>query len=453
MLLAARAMSASSSPAAPDAPRPPAATARFPWRIFWLLLLASLAAQALIYGVITSKPVIRSDGVGYYLYLPAALIDGDLTLETVVRREFPDGVPGGCVNEFDGRKVIKYPLGEALLQLPFFLVAHGMAAAAGIDSSFGWPYQAGAAAAGAFYFALGGCLTWRLLRQLFSARVAGWALLLTVFGTNLFHYATYDAGFSHVYSCCLAAGLLLVSVQLPMTTRPGPWLVAGGCAGLIAVTRPTNAILLLFPLGFWLASAGSTGAAASRLWIQRGRLLAAAAAAALPVVLQLAYWKSATGHWLFYSYGAEGFDFLRPAVGKVFFSVEKGWFVYLPLAFVAVGGWFAAKAKLATYFPAIACFVVLNVWIISSWHDWGYGGSFATRPLVDSSPLFALGLAGALWRLEEQPARRRLLLGVAAACVIYTTLLMMGYWLRTLPYSQATLTDILNSLLLAGLRS
>jgi hypothetical protein len=37
-------------------------------------------------------------------------------------------------------------------------------------------------------------------------------------------------------------------------------------------------------------------------------------------------------------------------------------------------------------------------------------------------------------------------------CAIYTALLMVGYWLRTLPYYQATLTDILNSLTLSGLR-
>src|SRR5688572_6956574 len=94
----------------------PVAAEPVPRRLFWLLLATSLAAQALIYGVITTKPVIRSDGVGYYLYLPAALVDRDLTLETSVQREFPDGVPGGCVNTIEGRQVIKYPLGEALLQ-------------------------------------------------------------------------------------------------------------------------------------------------------------------------------------------------------------------------------------------------------------------------------------------------------------------------------------------------
>src|SRR6478752_5252153 len=77
-----------SSPTAVPVPGdgPPVAARRFPGRLFCFLLAASLAMQALIYGVITAKPVIRSDGVGYYLYLPAALIHGDLTLESVVRQ-------------------------------------------------------------------------------------------------------------------------------------------------------------------------------------------------------------------------------------------------------------------------------------------------------------------------------------------------------------------------------
>jgi hypothetical protein len=166
----------------------------------------------------------------------------------------------------------------------------------------------------------------------------------------------------------------------------------------------------------------------------------------------MAYWKYATGHWLFYSYGQEGFNFAHPVIGKLLFSVEKGWFVYLPLAFLAVAGWVAAKRKLGAYFPAIVLFAVLNLWVIASWHDWGYGGSFATRPLVESSPLVALGVAGALWRAEAHTRKERILFGIMTACVIYTSLLMLGYWLRTLPYSQATLADILNSLTFSGLR-
>ena len=124
----------------------------------------------------------------------------------------------------------------------------------------------------------------------------------------------------------------------------------------------------------------------------------------------------------------------------------------LTIVSIAVLGWFAARKKLAHYLPAMPIFTVINLWIIASWHDWGYGGSFATRPLVESSPLVALGLAGALWRSQEVTWTRRLCLGVCLACTAYTFVLMLGYWFRTLPYIMATGTDIINSLTFSWLR-
>lgn len=445
-------MSAPSPTTSPDAGPAPRRDS-FLGRLFWWLLALSLTTQALIYGVITSKPVIRSDSVGYYMYLPAALIHRDLSLATMVKQEFPDGIPGVRVNRFEGRQVIKYPVGEALLMLPFFLPAWGLATATGVTSVFGWPYQLMAAVAGAFYFALGGCLTWALVRLLFNERIAVVALGLTIFGTNLFHYATYDAGFSHVYSFCLAAGLLFLSIRLPVSTGLRPWLTMGLTSGLLVVTRPTNAVLLLFPLGCWFNASGSLTVGLKRLQAKTVFLLAALTIAVLPVAVQMAYWRCASGHWVIYSYGQEGFNFLQPVIGKVLFSVEKGWFVYLPLAFVAGWGWLVSREKLGPYIPTIIVYAALNVWVIASWHDWGYGGSFATRPLVESSPLFALGVAGALGQTENHPRSRQILLGIASTCVIYTSLLMMGYWMRTLPYIQATATDIINCLTLSWLRN
>lgn len=419
--------------------------------MFWLLFGLSLGFQALIYGVITSKPVIRSDGVGYYLYLPAAFVHHDLALETMEQREFPGGLPvsTGAVR-VDGHYLIKYPLGEALLQAPFFLVAHGVAKVLGQTSVFAWPYQCAAAVAGAFYFAWGGCWLWRLLRGTFSPRVSALALGFTIFGTNLLHYATYDAGFSHAYSFFLFAALLVLSRRLP-TASAATWLGAGLLTGLIVVTRPTNMLFLLFVLADWTTDAGSWQVALSRFREKLREFGVALVGAIVPVGLQMAYWKSVSGHWVVYAYGEEGFNFAHPALGRVLFSVEKGWFVYVPLAALALVGWIVARRMLARWFPAFLVFTALNLWVIASWHDWGYGGSFATRPLVESSPLLALGLAGAFWRAENSPSANRVVLGVASVCTTYTFLLMLGYWLKTLPFSQATGADIVNSLTLQWL--
>jgi hypothetical protein len=172
----------------------------------------------------------------------------------------------------------------------------------------------------------------------------------------------------------------------------------------------------------------------------------------IPVALQLAYWKQATGHWFYYAYVNEGFNFFTPAGWRVLLGFEKGWFIYIPLAGVAAVGWVWARRKLLPSAWCVLIFTVVNIWIISSWHDWGYGGAFSMRPLVESSPLVALGIAGALSRVWPIPWARRLGFAFCVLCALYTTILMVGYWTHTLPYIQATSDDILRCLTFSGPR-
>jgi hypothetical protein len=53
----------------------------------------------------------------------------------------------------------------------------------------------------------------RLLLRHFSEPVVLATLVTITFGTNLFHYAVYDSTYSHAFSFCLVA-LLLLLVEL-----------------------------------------------------------------------------------------------------------------------------------------------------------------------------------------------------------------------------------------------
>jgi len=420
--------------------------------IFLSLVTLSLGLQALIYTVVTSKPVIRSDGVGYQAYLPAVLVHQDLSFKTFERREFPKGIPYWTgIHRRPHGYVIKYCIGVALLETPFFAVAHVGATLAGYTSVYAWPYQVAAAVSGSCYFGLGGVCLWLLLRRLFEPAIAFTALALTVGGTNLLHYATYDAGFSHVYSFFLISALLLFGRDLyGASTRR--WLGVGLLLGLIAVTRPSNAIFGLFVIADWFTRAGNWREALRRLRYRPWQWGAGVLVAWMPVALQLAYWKKATDQWVYYAYVNEGFNFFYPAGWRVLLGFEKGWFIYIPLAGVAVIGWALARRKLFPGAGLVLFFTVINLWIISSWHDWGYGGAFSMRPLVESSPLVALGLAGFLWRVWPVRWARRLALALCAIFALYTLILMVGYWMHTLPYIEATVADILRCLTFSGPR-
>jgi len=109
----------------------------------------------------------------------------------------------------------------------------------------------------------------------------------------------------------------------------------------------------------------------------------------LGILPQLIYWKRITGSWI-YDVGSK-WDFLNPHF-RVLVGWEKGWFIYTPVTMLFVIGLFFLKQK--PFKTAIITFCILNIYIIISWHIWRYGGSYSTRALVQSYPVFAIPLAG-----------------------------------------------------------
>ena len=92
-----------------------------------LTALVAVVSYIWIYARVLNQPPIRSDGYSYYVYLPAWLLDGDPSLDTVAR-----DCCGGAFPDFTGirrwpgtdRWVNSHPIGVAILTAPFFGVAH-----------------------------------------------------------------------------------------------------------------------------------------------------------------------------------------------------------------------------------------------------------------------------------------------------------------------------------------
>jgi hypothetical protein len=91
---------------------------------------------------------------------------------------------------------------------------------------------------------------------------------------------------------------------------------------------------------------------------------------------------------------------------EVLFSFRKGWFIYTPLMLLAVAGMFHLP-KMKNYLFPILAFMVLNVYIISSWWCWWYGGSFGMRTLIECYAILTIPLALTVSKLLEnkQPVR------------------------------------------------
>lgn len=412
------------------------------WRLaIALVVLAGLVALsvAYIYGKGLNGPPIRSDGFGYHAYLPALLIHHDVTFAAFVK-SFPDGTfpprSGIVWREEFGAFLNKYPIGVAVLAAPFFLVADFFVmVSGGARSGLSTPYQVANMVAGSTYFLLGIVLLWRVMLSFFAATVAAWTLAIVVFGTNVFHYASYDASFSHVYSWFLVAAFLLALVRYrERRDRGGAALLSGVLLGLIVITRVPNGILCVLAVAVWLDlwRRGILGR-----WALRDLALFSLGlvVALLPLV---SYWYGATGRLVVYSYGDEGFVWTDPALSAFLFSVSKGLLFWAPLLILAVPGFFLIPAGLRPWFSVAAPIAVaLQVYLCASWRPWDFGGSFGSRPFVEFMPILAVPIAASLSALRQGrlwlPAR-----GVIVVFVALNLFLMHSYWRGFVPFSGTT---------------
>src|SRR6266851_4832334 len=102
---------------------------------------------------------IRSDGVGYYAYLPQVLIRHDphfRTLPPEIARFGPPASFGFAQIPGTERYLDKYQIGEAVALLPFFGLAHVAAVVSGAPrTGFSAPYQVAVAAASVAFLLLG----------------------------------------------------------------------------------------------------------------------------------------------------------------------------------------------------------------------------------------------------------------------------------------------------------
>lgn len=219
---------------------------------------------------------------------------------------------------------------------------------------------------------------------------ASTTLVALAFGTNLFFYSSFAGGMSHPFLFFLCALLIERTDRWYAAPSLPSALLIGLCLGLATLARPTSAMLALIPL-CWNVRAGGSG-----LLRMYGRhLVRAVLITCCCLVPQLLYWKVTTGSFLFWSYGTETFDFSRPHITEGLFSFRKGWFVYTPLALVALASVVLLRrdAWFRSYLSMLLCFFLPFLFITFSWDPWWYGGSFGSRPMIDTLPLLALPLA------------------------------------------------------------
>ncbi len=357
---------------------------------FWHLFAVRLNGDNWKYAII-------SDGAGYYAYLPATFIYKDLTFQFAEQKSPTyQSYPGCDVHFFgnrnaEGKRVNKYFIGTSILQAPFFLIAYFL------SSTFDYPpggysflFQAFICFAAIFYLLAGlYCIRKLLIKMKFRDSTIMLVLLLLFFGTNLYYYALEEPSMSHVYSFGIISFFLLTIFKLKENYSHKLIILFAITLALIILIRPTNGIIILL-LPFFLDREEIKNIF-KKLIRNKIVLLICILIPLLLFFLQMLTWKLSGGHWKEDTYVGESLDFSTPEMSNVLFSWRKGLFIYAPLLIFSVAGLFFVK-PLSKKLMLLG-FLLLNIFIISSWHDWSYGGSFGMRPFVDSYAVFAVALA------------------------------------------------------------
>lgn len=362
--------------------------------------------------------VFVDDVIMYYEYLPAALIFHDLTFSFT--KEFPKDFQeriwlGTAPN---GKPIVRMTMGLAMLWLPFFLAGHLLANILGLATlGYSWPYGLSIFLAALFYMTMGLVFIRKILLNYFPDWITAITLILTVTATNMMYYVISEPGMSHVYSFSLIAIFFYCTLQ--WIKKPGVILsiCLGLLAGLIVLVRPVNGLVLVFPAFIGIRSFSGFKSRIIGNWKFIGIAGLSAIMIASP---QLIYWKAQTGHFIFNSYMENGkFYFLNPHILKGLFSFRNGWLPYTPVMFLALGGLFVLEKYVKGIRNATLIFLFLFTYVIYSWWCWWYGGSFGSRPMIDTYGILALPLAASLMYLFQKPVWIKIVLGILLAALLY----------------------------------
>ncbi|KRG43605.1 hypothetical protein ARC20_09205 [Stenotrophomonas panacihumi] len=388
------------------------------------VLFAALLCWVTIFRPYANTPDIRSDGVGYHIWVHG-LAHGDLSF--CEYRELLDPVNAISSENLEQQRCrVKYPPGVGLLQLPFSLP---WLANDPVGTGFSVGEHRVVLWGGALMLLAIACMMYVvLLRRGIHQGLALASVALVTFGTGLFHYGTFDASFSHVYTSFGAALLLWMGTGRRDVTVP--WLCAFMLVcGWLYLVRQTNGLLTLAIA--YLLFGGIAGPTRWRVWFG----WAAGTAAAL--ALQIAYNRYASGATTISSYGNEAFPSFARHSFEVLFSYERGLYTYYPVMLLAT--WFALRAWRAPASQVLLVCSAIFALLYGSWHSWALGAGFGHRGFVELAPIAMIVLAEGL--ASAKPFARRLWLAAAAVCCAVTVLAMCAYWRGDLPGAGATRGD------------
>jgi hypothetical protein len=354
---------------------------------FSLLILVVLLASFLA----LDRPLIRSDGLAYFMWLQSVARDHDLDLENQAAQFADLNSYQVFLNEATGEYASVFPYGSAFLYLP----TYWLASAANqlplfhINDAYFLQHQ-GATFPYSFFLMLGTNLFALLAVVLAFCTAAGItspraSLLSSValfLGTPLLYYSTIEPYMSHV------PGTLLICLVIYILARHRQhafsWFFMGFLMGVAFLVRWQLALYAI-PIGLL--------ALVDRQW--RKLLYLTLGFLLLAWNLPFSWWRMYGSPWVVPAavQGQQAFLAGPVYVKEVLLSPQRGLLLWSPLIVLALAG----LALLYRTHRALSVTMVLmflfQVLMNASLFDWGGGWAFGMRRMTELYPIWVIGMA------------------------------------------------------------
>ena len=385
-------------------------SARFPPKIFLLLLVLTLPLV---------NPWVRGDGVGYYAFARALLIQHNLDFTADYQhgnegfrevRLDANGIPRGEFRTRTGHLDNHFTVGPAILWTPFLLCAHaGVLLARGVGShvaadGFSLPYLLAMAVGTLCYGFLALYISYRVACRFVEAR---WAMLATIaiwWASSLPVYMYFNPSWSHAHSAFVVALFFWYWLRTREHRSLRQWLVLGLIAGLMMNVYYPNALVLMVLVPEAIEEYRNafdyenhdTKNEKSLLTIIQGQLLFCC------VTLVALFPTFLTKYVVYGGLLETGYIPIRlwfwksPWFLALLFSANHGLFSWTPILALSVLGIFLFWRKYPRVGFAVIAVIVAFYYFMAAYPDWAGISSYGNRFFVSLTVFFVLGLGSLL---------------------------------------------------------
>jgi hypothetical protein len=414
-------------------------------RFEWILLGVFLITIPLL------NPWVRGDGVGYYAYARAPLIEHDLDFTHDYQsangsfresRCDENGQPRAEFRTRTGHLDNHFTVGPAMLWSPFLLLAHGgvlLARAFGsivAADGFSAPYRYAMALGTGLYGFLALWISFQLARKYVGPLWSFVATLAIWWASSLPVYIYFNPSWSHAHSAFMCALFLWYWDATSEHRSLSQWLILGLVAGLMLDVYYPNlmilSVLFVETIGQYTQIFRSRRPSSPTLLQLAGRHLFFALVVAL-VMLPTFVTRAIVYGGPFETGYVSLRDFLwrSPVFLSVLFSSEHGLLTWTPVLALAILGLILFAIKLPKVgIPFVAAMVAFYLFICV-YPNWAGISSYGNRFFVSLTPLFIFGLAYLLERVATHFSQLRTALAVSSmvlGCFVLWNLGLIYQW-------------------------